>query len=45
MEDSNFSSTLTPEDLINWIGELEEYFELEEIEEPLKVRLAQMKLK
>ena len=31
MEVSNFSGTLNPEDLIDWIGELEDYFELEDI--------------
>ena len=45
MEVSNFSGTLNPEDLIDWIGELEDYFELEDIEDPLRVRLAQTKLK
>ena len=45
MEVSNFSGTLTPEDLIDWIGELEDYFELEDIDDPLRVRLAQTKLK
>ena len=39
-EVSNFSGTLTLEDLIDQIGELEDYFELEDIEDPLKVRLA-----
>ena len=45
MEVSNFSGTLNPEDLIDWIGELEDYFKLEDIKDPLKVRLAQTKLK
>ena len=36
---------MTPEDLIEWIGELEDYFELENIGDPLRVRLAQTKLK
>ena len=45
MEISNFLGTLNPKDLIDWIGELEDYFELEDIEDPLKVRLAQTKLK
>ena len=44
-EVSNFSCTLNPKDLIDWIGELKDYFELEEIKEPLKVRLAQTNLK
>ena len=29
---SNFSSTLNRKNLIDWIGELEDYFELEDIE-------------
>lgn len=45
MEVSNFSGNLTLEDLIDWISELEDYFELEDIEDPLRVRLAQTKLK
>ena len=45
MEVSNFSSTLNPKDLIDWVDELEDYFELEEIEDPLIVRLIQTKLK
>ena len=44
MEVSNFSGTLNPEDLIDWIGELEDYFELEEINDQLIVRFAQTKL-
>lgn len=32
MEISNLSGTLNPKDLIDWIGELEDYFELEDIE-------------
>ena len=45
MEVSNFLGTLNLEDLIDWIGELEDYFELEDIEDPLRVRLAKTKLK
>ena len=45
MEVSNFLGTLKPKVLIDWIGELEDYFELEDIEDPLKVRLKQTKLK
>ena len=44
MELSNFSDTLT-KDLINWIGKLEDYFELKDIRDPLIVRLTQTKLK
>ena len=39
MEVSNLSSTLNSKDLIDWIGELEEYFELEDIGDLLRVRL------
>ena len=42
---SNSSGTLNLQDLINWIGELEYCFELEDIQNPLIVRLAQTKLK
>ena len=45
MEVSKFLGTLNPEDLIDWIGELEDYFELKDIEGPLRVRMAQTKLK
>ena len=31
MDVSNFLSTLNPKDLIDWIGELEDYFELEDM--------------
>ena len=40
MEGSHFLGTLTPEDLIDWIGELKNYFELEDIKDLLRVRLA-----
>ena len=40
MEVSNFSGTLNPKDLIDWIGEFEDYFELEDIEDLLRVRIA-----
>ena len=40
-----FLGTLNLEDLIDWIGELEDYFELEEIGDLLRVRFAQTKLK
>ena len=45
MKVSNFLGTLNLEDLIDWIGELEDYFELEDIEDPLRVSLAQTKMK
>lgn len=40
MNVSNFSGTLSLEDLISWIHELEDYFELEDIGDPLRVSLA-----
>ena len=40
MKISNFSSTFNLEDLIDWIGELEDYFELEFIGDLSRVRLA-----
>ena len=45
MEVCNFSGTLNLEDLITWIGKLEDQFELKDIEDPLRVRLAQTELK
>ena len=45
MEVSNFWGTLNPKDLIDWIRKLEDYFDLEVIEDSLRVRLAQTKLK
>ena len=41
----HFSGNLNPEELINWINELEEYFEYEEIEDLDRVRFAKAKLK
>ena len=40
-----FLGNLNLEELIDWINELEEYFEYEEIEDPNKVRFAKAKLK
>ena len=40
-----FSGKLNPEELIDWINELEEYFEYEEIEDPDRVKFAKAKLK
>ena len=40
-----FSGKLNPEELIDWINELEEYFEYEEIEDPNRVKFAKAKLK
>ena len=39
IEVSDFSGTLDPEDLIDWIGESEDYFELKDIEDPTRVRI------
>ena len=40
-----FSRNLNLEELIDWINELEEYFEYEEIEDSDRVRFAKAKLK
>ena len=40
-----YSGNLNPEELIDWINELEEYFEYEEIEDPDRVKFAKAKLK
>ena len=40
-----FSRKLNPEELIDWINELEEYFEYEEIDDPNRVKFANTKLK
>lgn len=45
MDVFNFSGILNLEDLIDWIDELEDYSVLEDIGDPLRVRLAQSKLK
>ena len=45
MEVSNFLGTLNPEDLIDWIIELEDYFELEDLEDLTRVRIEKTKLK
>lgn len=42
VEVSNFSSTLNPKELIDWIRELEDYFEFEDIKDPQRVKLAQL---
>lgn len=34
IEVSNYSSSLDPDELIDWINELEDYFELENIVDP-----------
>ena len=36
MEVSNFLGTFNLEDQIDWIGELKDYFEIKDIEDPLK---------
>ena len=40
-----FLGNLNPEELIDWINELEEYFEYEGIEDPHRVKFAKAKLK
>ena len=40
-----FSRNLNTEQMINWINELEEYFEYEEIEDPDRVKFTKAKLK
>ena len=40
-----FLKNLNPEELINWINELEEYFEYEYIDDPNRVNFAKEKLK
>ena len=40
-----FFENLNPEELINWINELEEYFEYKDIEDPNRVTFAKAKLK
>ena len=44
-EVSTFFVKLNPEELIDWINELEEYFEYEEIEDQDRVKFAKAKLK
>ena len=45
IEVSTFSGSLGPKELIDWINEIDEYFEYEEIEDPNRVRFAKTKLK
>ena len=40
-----YLGNLNPEELIDWINELEEYFEYEEIEDPDRVKFMKAKLK
>ena len=40
-----FSGNLKLDELINWINELEEYFEYEDIEDPDRVNFEKVKLK
>ena len=40
-----FSGNLKPDELIDWINELEEYFEYEDIRDPDRVKFAKAKLK
>ena len=36
---------INPEELIDWINELEEYFEYEDIEDPYRIKFLKKKLK
>ncbi len=45
MDVSNLSSSLHQEELIDWIRELEDYIELEDIKDSQRVRLAETQLK
>ena len=40
-----FSGNLKPDELIDWINELEEYFEYEDIDDPDRVKFVKEKLK
>ena len=40
-----FSGNLNPEELIDYINELDEYFEYEDIEDPNRVKFIKVKLK
>ena len=40
-----FLGNLNPNELIDWINELEEYFEYEDIGDPHRVKFAKAKLK
>lgn len=40
-----FSRKINPKELIDWINEIEEYFEYEEIEYPIRVKFEKAKLK
>ena len=40
-----FSGNLNPNELIDWINELEEYFENEDIKDPDRVKYAKTKMK
>lgn len=45
VEVSTYFEMLNSEDLIDWIKELEDYFEFEDVKDPQRVWLAQTKLK
>lgn len=45
VEVSNFSGSLNPKDLIDWIEDLENYFKFEDVKDQHRVQLAQTKLK
>lgn len=40
-----FNGSLNLEELVDWLNEMEEYFEFEEIEDPDKVRFSKTQLK
>ena len=40
-----FSGNLNPDELIDWINELEEYFEYEDIRDPDRVKFVKAKMK
>ena len=37
-----YSGSLNPEELIDWIGEMEKFFEFEQIRDPRRVRFARL---
>jgi hypothetical protein len=45
VEVPSYCRSINPEELIDWINELEEYFEYEEIKDPDRVKLAKRKMK
>ena len=45
LEFPTYDGILVPEHLIDWINDLDKYFEYDEVEEDKRVRLAMMRLK